>query len=101
MKLNGIYSYAGFDKPEKVAKNIPELVSLLKSNELVISDNYTGGANSDIIEMIEDERDDLEALRDDLVSYNLWLDPLVSEFQEVNNHSYGLDENCYLTDFIN
>ena len=101
MKLNGIYSYAGFYKPEKIAGSLNELLGLLKSNELVISDNYSGGANSDIIEMIEDEYNDLETLHDDLVSYNLWLDPLVSEFQEINTHSYGLDKNCYLTDFIN
>ena len=100
MKLNGIYSYAGFGKPEKVARNIPELVKLLHSGELVITDNYTGGANSDIIEMIKDDYNDLELLHDDLVSYNLWLDPLISEFQEINTHSYGLDKNCYLTDFI-
>ena len=100
MKLNGIYSYAGFGKPEKVANSLNELVKLLQSGELVISDNYTGGANSDIIEMIEDERKDLELLHDDLACYNLFIDPLISEFQEINTHSYGLDANCYLTDFI-
>jgi len=100
MKLNGIYFYDGFYKPEKVANSLNELVRLLKSGELVINDNYTGEANSDIIEMIEDERNDLELLHDDLILYSLWLDPLVSEFQETNTHSYGLDANCYLTDFI-
>ena len=100
MKLNGIYSYVGFGKPEKLANSLNELVKLLQSDELFISDNYLGEGNSDIIEMIEDERNDLELLHDDLILYNLWLDPLVSEFQEINTHSYGLDKNCYLTDFI-
>ena len=101
MKLNGIYSYVGFGKPKKVARNIPELVKLLQSDELVISDNYMGEANDDVMELIKDDYNDLELLHDDLLSYNLWLDPLVLEFQEVNTNSYGLDKNCYLTDFIN
>ena len=101
MKLNGIYSYAGFGKPKKVADSLNELVKLLNSGDLVISDNYTGEANSDIIETIEDERNDLETLRDDLAYYNLFIDPLVAEFQEINTNSYGLDANCHLTDFIN
>lgn len=101
MKLNGIYSYAGFGKPKKVAKNVSELIGLLKSEELVISDNYLGEGNSDIIETIEDEHNDLELLHDDLAYYNLFIDPLISEFQEINTHSYGLDANCYLSDFIN
>lgn len=100
MKLNGIYFYDGFYKPEKVADSLNELVKLLKSGELVISDNYLGEGNSDIIELIEDERNDLELLHDDLVYFNLWLDPLISEFQEINVSSFGLDKDCYLTDFI-
>ena len=100
MKLNGIYSYAGFGKPKKVADSLNELVKLLQSEELVISDNYMGEANDDVMELIKDDYNNLKLLHDDLILYSLWLDPLISEFQEINTHSYGLDANCYLNDFI-
>ena len=96
IQLNGVYFYSGFSKPEKVAKDVSDLVSLLQSEKMVISDNYLGDGNSDILDLIEDEADDLELLHDDLISYGLWLDPLVSELQEINADSYGLDADCYL-----
>ena len=96
IQLNGIYFYNGLCKPEKVAKNIVELAIFLKSGELTIGGNYSGDANGDILEMMADECNDLELLHDDLVTYNLWADPLISEFQEINVESYGLGENCYL-----
>jgi len=100
VKLNGVYFYSGFSKPKKVAKDAPDLVSLLQSSKLVISDNYLGNGNSDILDLIKDEKDDSELLHDDLISYGLWLDPFVSEFQEINADSYGLDADCYLEGLV-
>ena len=96
IQLNGIYFYNGLYKPDKVAENLVELAIFLKSGELTIGDNYSGDANGDILELIIDEGNDLELLRDDLVSYNLWDSPYISDFKKINVESYGLGENCYL-----
>lgn len=93
---NGVWLYNGFSRPERIAVSVSELVKLLKSNKLVINDNYLGEGNGDLIELIESERNDLELLHDDLLSYSLWINPTISEFKKINVQSFGLNENCYL-----
>ena len=89
-----IYFYTGFNKPELVATSLKDLKAKLKSEELVITDNYTGGANDEIMESLSDKFFEMS----DLEEYNLFTN--VETMQKLNVNSYGLPRDEFLKDLV-
>ena len=89
-----IYFYTGFNKPELVATSLKDLKAKLKSEELVITDSYTGGANDEILESISDKFFEMS----DLEEYNLFTN--VETMQKLNVNSYGLPRDEFLKDLV-
>lgn len=101
----GVYFYNGFNKPNKLADNLNELIDDLQNKDTVITTNYLGDVSNDLLdeltELLNDDNMSDRDINNTLYGYSLFYNPTVKVFQDMNINRYGLDKNEYLTDFIN
>ncbi len=86
-----IYFYNGFEQPLLLAENLKEF------KNITISDNYFGDVTKDVLEIVRDFKN-IDELRDELFSYQIFVNPSYLDFYDFNL-SVGLDfqhiENFY------